>query len=114
MGDWRDEIESVGLDLVPNWRSFPIESYAAILRSGRAAATKKRYPDRDSAKRDASNVVELLRYYRRWHPELAPQEFGHRVWASAEDGQYRWAILPTAREQRLRQPARPRALGRPA
>lgn len=111
---WRDDVDAVDLHLVPGWRSFPIESYTAILATGRAAASKKRYTSRAEATREATAVATLIRYYMAAHPSIAPDDFGYRVWESAEDGLYRWAILPQHREHRLRKPQRPRALGRPA
>ncbi len=94
MSGERDDIEALPVELVPVWHTFPIESYAAILKTGRAAATSKRYDTREDAARDAHAVAKAIDYYRTWHPELAPTTFGVRVWSSAEDGRFRWAIMP--------------------
>ena len=105
MKTWRDDVEAADPSIVPVLRSFPIELYADILRTGRAAASKKRYPTRVDATRDASTVCKILRYYSNYHPDIAPIDFGYRVWESAEDGRYRWAILPEAqRAHRKRTP----------
>ena len=89
--DWLDEIDP---SMIPHTRMFPIESYSDILSRGMAAASQKRYSTRADATKDAKGVAQLLGYYRKWHPEIAPQEFGYRVWPSREDGRFRWAILP--------------------
>jgi len=97
----RDDVIEWPLDLIPLLRVFPIESYARILATGRAAATKKRYDTREEARREAVLVSKSIRYYQRVHPELAPEEHSVRVWDSAEDGRYRWAILPMRHPRRL-------------
>lgn len=101
MSDWRDDLEAIDPLLVPVSRSFPIERYAEILRSGLAAITKRRYDTVQEAEADLHVVTTMLRYYRRWHPERAPAEFGARRWQSREDGKWRWAILP----ERLHRPS---------
>jgi len=100
VSDDRDDIEGPPLDLIPLGRAFPIESYTRILASGKAAASKKRYLTHEEATTEAHAVGQMITYYRRNHPELAPQSHGYRVWESREDGRYRWAIMPMARPRR--------------
>lgn len=102
----RDFIEAMDPSLVPVWHRFPIESYARILRSGSAAASSKRYDRREDADRDLAAVMKMLRYYADHYPDLGPSEFGQRRWQSAEDGRWRWAVMP--------EPVRPRVAQRGA
>lgn len=92
--DFRDYVEELDPSLVPALRRFPVAKYNDILRAGKAAASTARYDDQEAASRDASNVVDMLKYYREFHPEMVPAEFGRRVWQSKEDGRWRWAIMP--------------------
>lgn len=96
----RYDVTAEDLASIPFLRTFPVERFAEILASGRAAVGPTRYHTREEATRVAHTVINSLKYYRKTHPDLFDREFGSRVWPSAEDGRYRWAVLPEPARRR--------------